>query len=212
MDFLLGSLKDLHFAHLKHVFFTKIKGNHRLQGNVQVYNVRIPALVSLSQKWGPVPPKNDEPTSMDFRNSEEVLDMSFVNIPKCVFFWSWLSFWRFRKEMENQPEGHTHLLRFQVLLGTCVATRGLHLGLHVGEIFQESMVHLGFGAWGNSLNTSSSKSKRQICILSMSRGELGTFCVRSSRPVGEGHYVEDMVFPTPGAWVRRYLSHRLSPA
>ena len=29
--------------HLKHGFFnTKIKGNHHLQGNVQVYNVRIP--------------------------------------------------------------------------------------------------------------------------------------------------------------------------
>ena len=36
-----GSLK-IHFAHLKHGYFSKIKGNHHLQGNVQVYDVRIP--------------------------------------------------------------------------------------------------------------------------------------------------------------------------
>ena len=35
-------------------FSTKIKGNHHLQGNVQVYNVRIPALLleSFSRKCG----------------------------------------------------------------------------------------------------------------------------------------------------------------
>ena len=33
----------IYFAHLKHGFFnTKIQGNHNLQGNVQVYYVRIP--------------------------------------------------------------------------------------------------------------------------------------------------------------------------
>ena len=39
-----GSLKDTFCNHLKHVAFfnTKTKGNHHLQGNVQVYNVRIP--------------------------------------------------------------------------------------------------------------------------------------------------------------------------
>ena len=38
----LGSLKDTFCNHLKHVAFSiKIKGNHHLQGNVQVYNVRI---------------------------------------------------------------------------------------------------------------------------------------------------------------------------
>ena len=38
-----GSLKDLHLAHLKHgPFPPKIEGDHHLQGNVQVCNVRIP--------------------------------------------------------------------------------------------------------------------------------------------------------------------------
>ena len=32
----------IQFAQLKHGFFLKIKGNHNLQGNAQVYNVRIP--------------------------------------------------------------------------------------------------------------------------------------------------------------------------
>ena len=38
-----GCLKDTCCNHLKHGFFnTNIKGNHNLQGDVQVYNVRIP--------------------------------------------------------------------------------------------------------------------------------------------------------------------------
>ena len=38
-----GSLKDPHFGQSKHVAVsTKINGNHHLQGNVQVYNVRKP--------------------------------------------------------------------------------------------------------------------------------------------------------------------------
>ena len=39
----------MHCAHLKHVVFsTKIKENHHLQGNVQVYNVRIPVKGNVS--------------------------------------------------------------------------------------------------------------------------------------------------------------------
>ena len=39
-----GSLKDTFCNHLKHGFFnTKIKGNHHVQGNVEVYSARIPA-------------------------------------------------------------------------------------------------------------------------------------------------------------------------
>ena len=39
--------------HLKHGFFnTKIKGNHHLQGNVQVYNVRIPVLLQRNAPEG----------------------------------------------------------------------------------------------------------------------------------------------------------------
>ena len=42
-----GSLNDLHFAHPFETcgcFNTKIKGNHHVQGNVQVNNVRIPVV------------------------------------------------------------------------------------------------------------------------------------------------------------------------
>ena len=41
-----GSLKDTFRNHLKHGFFHQNKvGNHHLQGNVQVYNLRIPQLL-----------------------------------------------------------------------------------------------------------------------------------------------------------------------
>ena len=47
-DIYTGLLKDTFCNHLKHVACpTKIKGNHHLQGNVQVYNVRIPDIESL---------------------------------------------------------------------------------------------------------------------------------------------------------------------
>ena len=43
--FVQGSLKETFCNYLKHVaFFQQIKGNHHLQGNVQVYNVRIPVV------------------------------------------------------------------------------------------------------------------------------------------------------------------------
>ena len=51
-----GSLKDTFCNHLKHGFFHTINGNHNLQGNVQVYNVRIPV-------WPWV--KSRTPTKMD---------------------------------------------------------------------------------------------------------------------------------------------------
>ena len=43
VEFTQESLKDTFCNHSKHVAFsTQVKGNHHLQGNVQVYNVRIP--------------------------------------------------------------------------------------------------------------------------------------------------------------------------
>ena len=51
-----GLLKKIHFAHLKHGFFHQNIGHLHLQGNVQVYNVRIP------EKGVPFPsdPENTE--------------------------------------------------------------------------------------------------------------------------------------------------------
>ena len=42
-----GSLKDT-FCHLKHGLFPQTKGNH-VQGNAQVYNVRIPVHVWIDK-------------------------------------------------------------------------------------------------------------------------------------------------------------------
>ena len=44
-----GSLKDTLCPFETWQFSTKIKGNHHLQGNVQVYDVRIPALAGGSR-------------------------------------------------------------------------------------------------------------------------------------------------------------------
>ena len=42
LNYLSRAPEQIQFAHLKHCFFHQNK-NHHLQGNVQVYNVRIPA-------------------------------------------------------------------------------------------------------------------------------------------------------------------------
>ena len=48
-----GRLKRSPFCNKKHGFFnTKTKGSHNLQGNVQVYNVRIPVQVSHNPNPG----------------------------------------------------------------------------------------------------------------------------------------------------------------
>ena len=41
-------------------FSTKIKGNHNLQGNVQVFHVRIPAIVSAKRVKPSIPSQGQE--------------------------------------------------------------------------------------------------------------------------------------------------------
>ena len=50
---LKGSLKDLHFAKPFDTccFFNKVKGDHHLQSNVPLYNVRIPVLKGIHDHW-----------------------------------------------------------------------------------------------------------------------------------------------------------------
>ena len=51
--------KDTFCNHLKHVAFsTKIKGNHHLQGNVQVYSLQGSLFSSVVPRWLPTPKRD----------------------------------------------------------------------------------------------------------------------------------------------------------